>query len=106
LLLGGIFIIDSNIFHFTDDMILNILLLGVYYVLLVVVSPLLLLPPVDPNSDFVASVSSILAFLANINQIFPLTTVFAILALILAVEVGVMVYKVIMWVVRRIPTQS
>lgn len=87
-------------------MIMNLLLNGVYYLVYILVSPIFLLPPVTAESNFTNAITSLSAYLANFNEIIPITTIFAVLLLVLGIEVGIMVYKIIMWAIRRIPTQS
>lgn len=87
-------------------MITNLLFTAIYAVVYALAQLILILPPVNTESDFAVALAGLASYLANINEIFPLTTVFVVMGIILLTETGVMIYKIIMWVIRRIPTQS
>jgi len=88
------------------NMITNFFLILVYYALLVLTSPLMLLSDVSADSSVVTSISTAVSYIATWNQILPLAAVFSVVGSIIAIEVIIASYKVIMWVLRRVPTQS
>lgn len=87
-------------------MITSTILIIIFVVLDFLVTPLKLLPDVTADSSVVQGITSAVSYMATFNAFLPLATLFLVVAAILAVELGVAVYKIIMWVVRRIPTQS
>lgn len=88
-------------------MITTAILIMIYVIVNLLVTPLMFLPSVSLESSFSVALAGLGHYLSNLIDIFPpLSTVFSILLLIFAVELGVAVYKIIMWVIRRIPTQS
>lgn len=87
-------------------MVTGFILLIVYYFLVVLLSPFYLVDDVSVESGFGSAIHSASEYLANINQVFPLSTLFTIFLIILSIEGILASYKIIMWVVRRFPTQS
>jgi len=65
-----------------------------------------------PNASMPAmvnnAVSTISAYLSAVHGILPLTisTLITVLGLMVSFELGLFVYKQIMWVIHRIPTQG
>lgn len=86
-------------------MITSAILWIIYSAVYVLTSPLRLLSDVTTNSNFYSSIISLSEYLANLNLIIPLSTVINVLLAILAIEVGIATYKIIMWVLHRIPGQ-
>lgn len=62
-----------------------------------------LLPDVNLNSNILASVNNIAGWLGTANQFFPITTLLTIFAVLVSVEATILIYKSIMWIVRKIP---
>lgn len=87
-------------------MITDAILLLVYYILLVITLPITLLPDVSVTSDVGNAITSAVQYIAPWNAFLPIGTIFAIFGAILTVELLVALYKLIMWMLRRIPTQS
>lgn len=85
-------------------MITTGLLLLLYGVLRVILSPIFLLSNVAPNSSIVSAVVTANGYISSLNVIFPVTTILIILGLMFAFEVGYMAYKIIRWVYQKIPT--
>lgn len=79
------------------------LFLHIAYVLTL---PLRLLNDVPANSSFTAAINSSGAYLAVFNQIFDLTEFFVLFSIFLAIEISIFVYKIIMWLIKKIPTIS
>lgn len=89
-----------------DSMIIDFFLLVIYYILKVALLPLLLLGDVTASSGIGSSISTATHYVANWSHVLPLSTIFAVFGIMLAIELGVAVYKIIMWILRRLPTQS
>lgn len=87
-------------------MILTGLLTLIYYMVLLLTSPLRLLDDVSVESGFGSSIATAGGYINNINNFFPISTLMTIFLIILGIELGIAVYKLIMWLLRRIPTQS
>jgi hypothetical protein len=87
-------------------MIGSLVLYIIYLFVWGVTSPLRLLSDVSLSTDLTASVSQIGGYLTSLTQFLPVSTIISIMGLIVVVEGGIFLYKGIMWVVRRIPTQS
>lgn len=58
--------------------------------------------PVDLTSAITEAVGKI----NSLNFALPISTMFAILTLVVGIEVSVFTYKAVMWLIRRLPTQS
>ena len=78
----------------------------IYGLLQLIVIPLSNLPDITMNSAFATSITTANGYISSFNTFIPLDTIGAILVLLLAIEGGVLTYKLIMWIIRRIPTQS
>jgi len=87
-------------------MIITALLYIIYYTLYVILSPIFLFSDVSLESGFGEAVANASHYLASANTVLPISSIVAILALIVSIEVIIATYKLIMWVIRRIPTQS
>lgn len=87
-------------------MIVTAFLVIVYKVLEIILYPILILADVALDSGVGASISNATHYLANLNDILPITTIMSVFTSLLLVETAIAVYKTIMWVVRRLPTQS
>lgn len=87
-------------------MITTFFLTIIYYTVRVLISPIFLLSDVSLTDGLGGQITEATHYVANVNQFFPLSTLFSVLAIIIGIEVVIASYKVIMWVIRRIPTQS
>jgi hypothetical protein len=67
-----------------------------------------MLPSVTTNSAFGSAISTASGYISSIHSFIPYITVtiIAIIAFDLAFESIYLFYKVIMWVLKRLPTQS
>lgn len=77
-------------------------------VLLVMVAVLIsglnsILPAVSLPDNIAAAAATASNYLANMNQIFPVSTLLAVLFLVLVVEGTIFFYKLIRWVYNKIP---
>ena len=79
---------------------LNIIYLFVW----AVTSPVRLLSDVSLSSNLINSISTVNTYVAAIDFVFPVTTFLTILGLVLTIEAFIILYKLIMWVIRKIRT--
>lgn len=87
-------------------MIVTVILYLLYGAIYVLTAPLRLLSDVSLPASFTSAVSTAAGYAASFNTLIPIDTLFQVLAAMAAVEVGVLAYKLIMWVVTKIPTIS
>jgi len=87
-------------------MIVDLFLQLFYDFLWLITATLRGLQDVVLSSNITSSMFSAGSYLANINQVFPATTLIAILGVIISVEVFILTYKGINWLIRKIPTIS
>lgn len=85
-------------------MITDFLLKALLWIIQLTLYPLRALPDVSFSSQFTASITAVANYLALLNNIIPMTTIFIVFALTLVFEGGVLTYKLIMWVIKKIPT--
>jgi hypothetical protein len=79
-------------------------ILGILFVFLLgVTAPFRLLSDVTLPADIAAAINTAGSGLFIINQVLPVTTILTIFGLFLTVEGFIFVYKLIMWVLRKIP---
>lgn len=64
----------------------------------------LVLPDVSINSAFGEAVLQASGFLNGINILLPIDTLFDILNAVLAIEIAIFSYKIVMWVIKKIPS--
>lgn len=76
------------------------------YLGLAIISPLRNLPNVTLSSDLTNAVISIGSTIKGINGLFPVDTLFAILGAFLVMEIAIGLYKIISWIIKKIPTIS
>lgn len=87
-------------------MITNTFLNIIYWLLDLLVSPIKALANVSLNSNFSNALTNSAQFLATLNKFLPIGTILQVFIAILAIEGGIVVYKLIMWALKRLPTQS
>ena len=75
-------------------------------VMAVVRSLLMALPDVGTQSAFSVSVATASGYLSPMNSIAPIGTILAGLFFLVFFEGAYFIYKGIMWVLKRLPTQS
>ena len=85
-------------------MILDILLRLAYCLILGVSAPIRLLPNASLPATLTAGIATSGTYIKAIDFIFPFSTFFTIFLLVLGIEAGILIYKLIMWVIRKIPT--
>lgn len=84
-------------------MIVSFLLFILYNFIVVITSPLRILPDVTLPANIVSAIASANSYLSAIDFIFPTGSFVTIFATIIGIEVLIMLYKIIMWVLRKIP---
>lgn len=87
-------------------MITDAFIAMMFYAVKLLTLPLSVLPDVSLNSGFAPSVATAIQYLSNLNTFLPISALFSVLGLTLTFEVGVLSYKLIMWVIRRVPGQG
>ncbi len=87
-------------------MITTALLLQLLIIVYAVLGGLLLLPDVSINSDFVSALGTFGSHLQGLDGYFPVSAFLTIVSLVVAIEGSVIVWGLINWALRRIPTQS
>jgi len=68
--------------------------------------PLRLLPDATLPTDAMTGISKMGEYLANANLVIPMSTLATIIASVIAIEAAIFTYKLIMWTIKRLPTQS
>jgi hypothetical protein len=85
-------------------MIITALLNLLYTVISFILTPLSLLGNVSLPTNFSTAITNAGGYYNSLNAILPMDTMLAILALSLAIEGAYLIYKLIMWVIQKIPT--
>jgi hypothetical protein len=76
----------------------------IYLVVAALLSPITLLPNVVLNSGFGASITTGMGYLMSFDFIFPVGTLISLLGISVSIEVAYFAYKIIMWIIKKIPT--
>lgn len=84
-------------------MISTIILLILYTLIRIFTYPLTLLPDMTFNESFHTGLVATGNYLANLNAVFPLVTLFTVLGFILVIEKASLAFKIINWLIRKIP---
>jgi hypothetical protein len=87
-------------------MIVTFFIYVVYLFVYGVTSPLRLFPDVSFPSSVTNAVTTAGGYLTSLNAVIPIATILTILGIVLVVEGYLFAYKVIMWLIKRLPTQS
>jgi hypothetical protein len=85
-------------------MITNLLISLLYGVVYLITAPLRLLSDVSLSSNIGQAITSASTYLGGLNAVLPVTTILAIFSIFLTVEVGILLWKGINWIIRKIPT--
>jgi len=72
----------------------------------IVTAPLRLTADVSLPAAFTAAIVTAGQYLSSVQAYFPIDTLLIVLSFVIGVEIAIGVYKAIMWLIRRIPTQS
>lgn len=87
-------------------MVIDVIIGFIYSVVSTLLSPITSLPDASLSSDVSNAFTQARGFLHALDFVLPYTTLFSIIGLVVAIEAGILVYKVIYWLIKRIPTQS
>ena len=87
-------------------MITTLLLYFINGAIILATYPLRLLADAELPVEIYNTISQVGGYLGAIEPVFPINTLLTILGLLLAIEGYIFIYKVVMWIIRRIPTQS
>jgi hypothetical protein len=87
-------------------MITSGILLIIYYFIQALEYPIKALPDVSLPSGIASAITSAGAYLSSFDLIFPVGTFLTIFGLMLTIEAAILVYKVVMWLIKKIPTIS
>jgi hypothetical protein len=87
-------------------MITTALLYVLYGLVFVITYPIRLLPDVVMATDFTNAITTANGYISSLNTFIPVDTIVQIVVVFLAIEGSVLIYKLTMWVIKRIPTQS
>jgi len=87
-------------------MVIDVIINFIYSVLTTILSSILNLPDVALPADMTNAFINMRSFLDATDFVIPYATFTAIIASMIAIEAGIMAYKVIYWLIKRIPTQS
>ena len=85
-------------------MILTGILNLIYFVLSIILTPLSLFGDVSLPSSFTTAITNAGGYYNSLNAILPMDTMITILGVSLAIEGAYLTYKLIMWVIQKIPT--
>lgn len=69
----------------------------------IIMTPVFLLPDVSLPENITNALSTANSYLAPIDLVFPLSTLVAILTLYVVIEGAILLYKITMWVLKKIP---
>jgi len=78
----------------------------IYGFVVAVTSPLRLLSDVVIDSGFTSAIYNAGGYLSPVDMVFPVATIVSVLGIFLIYEGFYLTYKITMWVIRRLPTQS
>lgn len=86
-------------------MITSAIIYAAFGVLWAITSPMRILPDVSMPSGITGAMTTVSGYLATLYALLPITTaaLLGVLALFLLVEAAILIYKGMMWVIRKIP---
>lgn len=87
-------------------MITEALLFLIYTFVITITSPFRLLADISLSTGMGSAINTAGFYLSPLDVIIPVGALVSVLGIFLLFEAGYGIYKVTMWVVRRIPTQS
>lgn len=71
-----------------------------------VTRPIALLPDVTLPVNFTNAITTANGYLSSLNSFVPVDVILTLLSISLALEFAYFTFKMIMWVIKRFPTQS
>lgn len=87
-------------------MITSGILLIIYYFIQAVEYPLKALPDVSLPAGITNAIANAGAYLSSFDLIFPVGTFLTIFGVMLTIEAAIVIYKIVMWIIKKIPTIS
>ena len=87
-------------------MIITVILSVLFSLLWPLVQLIALLPDVSLTSSVSTSIASASNYLSALNSFIPITTLLSMLGVFVLYETGYFTFKLIYWIIKRIPTQS
>jgi hypothetical protein len=84
-------------------MITSFIITLLYYAINLLLSPISLLGDVVLNTNFTTTLTTAGGYLSSLNNFLPVDTMITILGISLTFELAYITYKVIMWVIKKIP---
>lgn len=85
-------------------MIFTAILKLVYWIVLLITSPLRFLPNVSLPSGVETALSTAATYASALDGFIPIQTIFSVTLAFFAVEVFIITYKSLMWAIKKIPT--
>ena len=79
------------------------IIFGLVYLL---TRPISLLPVVTLSGDFTTAITNASNMIYSLNNFIPIDTIIVLLRIALSIEFFYFAYLVIMWIIKRFPTQS
>jgi hypothetical protein len=87
-------------------MVSNIFLDFIYSVVSTILSPISDLADVSLPGSIASGFTNARGFLHAIDFVVPYTTLLGVIGFLIGIEVAILTYKVVYWLIKRIPTQS
>lgn len=87
-------------------MITAILINAVYLIVYAITSPLRLFADVSLSSSITSAITTASGYISSFTPYFPVGTALTCLGIILTIEAAVIVYKILVWVITKIPGVS
>lgn len=84
-------------------MIIDGILILLYATIQIIISPILLFDDVTLPSDFATSLNTAGTYTSGLNHYIPIDTIQTILVLLVYIVGAVLLYKLIMWGIKKIP---
>lgn len=78
----------------------------IYGLIYLITLPITLLPDVSLPAGFTNAITTANGYLRSLDVIIPIQTVLTLLGIYIAIELAYFTYKLIMWLIKRFPTQS
>lgn len=87
-------------------MITSAFLKLIYYIVLALSAPFALLPDVSFPTGLTSAITTGSGYISSFGSFFPVGTLLQVFAAMLAIEIVVLSYRLIMWVLTKIPGVS
>ena len=85
-------------------MITTLLLQLLYGVIWLITSPVRLFSDVVLDSNITSSIATASTYLGGLNSVLPISTLLSVFGIFLTIEVAILFWKGINWLIRKIPT--